>query len=210
MENSGFTKIDAAAIERGGEIGPSAFLVYCVIARHSDERRRAWPGIDRLAAMTGLSTRWIKHAIGVLEQVGWVVVERNIGKSNIYTLPPVASREPQFPRPVNPSSPGSEVEFTTPVNPSSPEQDPRTRPKNNRCAPAKKFVEPTIDEIRAYCAERKNHVDPQQWLDHYESNGWKVGRTGMKDWKAAVRTWEGNGFSNGGESKKSEPIKYRA
>jgi hypothetical protein len=55
---------------------------------------------------------------------------------------------------------------------------------------AKVFVKPTVDEVRAYCAERKNGVDPEAWWDHYESNGWKVGRTPMKDWKAAVRTWE--------------------
>lgn len=53
-----------------------------------------------------------------------------------------------------------------------------------------KFVKPTLQEVTAYCRERNNTVDPQQWLDHYTSNGWKVGRNAMKDWKAAVRTWE--------------------
>jgi len=52
------------------------------------------------------------------------------------------------------------------------------------------FVKPTLDEIRAYCAERGNTVDPQTWLDHYTSNGWKVGKNKMVDWRAAVRTWE--------------------
>ena len=49
---------------------------------------------------------------------------------------------------------------------------------------------PTIEEVRAYCIERGNSIDPEKWFDHYESNGWKVGRNPMKDWKAAVRTWE--------------------
>ena len=55
-------------------------------------------------------------------------------------------------------------------------------------APA--FTPPSLEEISAYCAERQNGVDPQHFLDYYTSNGWKVGRNSMKDWKAAVRTWE--------------------
>lgn len=58
--------------------------------------------------------------------------------------------------------------------------------------PAARFVKPTIDEVAAYCRERGNRVDPRRFMDHYESNGWKVGRNAMKDWKAAVRNWESN------------------
>ena len=55
----------------------------------------------------------------------------------------------------------------------------------------KKFVPPTVDEVRVYCQERGNKVDPQAFVDFYESNGWMVGKNKMKDWKAAVRgTWE--------------------
>ena len=54
----------------------------------------------------------------------------------------------------------------------------------------KRFVPPTIDEVRAYCSERGNFVDPESFISFYESNGWKVGRNTMVDWKAAVRTWE--------------------
>ena len=55
---------------------------------------------------------------------------------------------------------------------------------------SKRFAPPTVDEVRAYCKERGNRVDPQKFVDHYTSNGWMVGKTKMKDWKAAVRTWE--------------------
>ena len=54
----------------------------------------------------------------------------------------------------------------------------------------KRFTPPTVEEVRAYCLERKNSVDPEHFVSHYEANGWKVGRNQMKDWKAAVRTWE--------------------
>jgi hypothetical protein len=54
----------------------------------------------------------------------------------------------------------------------------------------KRFVPPTIEEVKAYCIERNNNVDPQRFIDHYTSNGWMVGKNKMKDWKASVRTWE--------------------
>ena len=53
-----------------------------------------------------------------------------------------------------------------------------------------KFVPPTVEEVKAYCLERKNGLDAQAFCDFYESKGWKVGKEPMKDWKAAVRTWE--------------------
>ena len=58
----------------------------------------------------------------------------------------------------------------------------------------KRFVKPTLSEIEQYCIERNNNVDAQHFYDHYESNGWKVGKNAMKDWKACVRTWERNGY----------------
>lgn len=70
---------------------------------------------------------------------------------------------------------------------------------------SKKFTPPTLEEVNAYCLERKNNINPQQWIDHYISNGWMVGKTKMKDWKAAVRTWERNDY--GGNNGRTEKFK---
>ena len=61
---------------------------------------------------------------------------------------------------------------------------------NGAFAPRSKFMKPTVDEVRAYCKERKNTVNPETFCDFYESKGWKIGKDPMRDWKAAVRTWE--------------------
>lgn len=53
-----------------------------------------------------------------------------------------------------------------------------------------RFTPPTLEEVRAYCQERGNKVDCEKWFDFYESKGWYVGKNKMKNWKAAVRTWE--------------------
>lgn len=63
--------------------------------------------------------------------------------------------------------------------------------------PRKKFVKPTVEEVREYCLERKNNVNPEKFVDFYESKDWFVGKNKMKDWKAAVRTWERGNTSSG-------------
>lgn len=57
-----------------------------------------------------------------------------------------------------------------------------------------RFEKPTLSQITQYCLERNNNVNAEQFYDYYESNGWKVGKNSMKDWKACVRTWERNGY----------------
>tara|TARA_R110001592_G_scaffold75769_1_gene229203 strand:+ start:2922 stop:3584 length:663 start_codon:yes stop_codon:yes gene_type:complete len=60
----------------------------------------------------------------------------------------------------------------------------------------KRFKKPSTDELTLYCNERKNNVDVFKFFNFYESNGWKVGKNPMKDWKASIRTWESNSASN--------------
>ena len=71
---------------------------------------------------------------------------------------------------------------------------------------AKRFVKPIIDDIIDYCSERNNMVDPQKFFDYYSSNGWKVGKNPMKDWKAAVRTWEKNTTTTQTKSKVEQSL----
>lgn len=62
---------------------------------------------------------------------------------------------------------------------------------------SKKFVPPTVEQVRQYCQERKNGIDAEAFVDHYLSVGWKINKSPMKDWKAAVRTWERRNKNNG-------------
>ena len=66
----------------------------------------------------------------------------------------------------------------------------KDKDKDKEIKPLKRFTPPTVEEVRAYCKERGNAVDPQRFVDFYTAKGWRVGNQPMKDWKAAVRTWE--------------------
>jgi hypothetical protein len=64
--------------------------------------------------------------------------------------------------------------------------------RGNQDAGARKFEPPTVDEVRAYCQSRGNGIDAEAFMAFYESNGWKVGKNPMKQWKSAIVTWEKN------------------
>jgi hypothetical protein len=65
--------------------------------------------------------------------------------------------------------------------------------RTHTSSPKNRFVKPTLEEVTAYCARRGNSVDAQRFIDFYESKGWMVGSSPMRDWRAAVRVWEKEG-----------------
>lgn len=71
----------------------------------------------------------------------------------------------------------------------------KTAKKSNR------FKKPSMEELELYCVERKNKVDIIKFFNFYESNGWKVGKNPMKDWRACIRTWESNSFNDNKQNK---------
>lgn len=76
-----------------------------------------------------------------------------------------------------------------------------------------RFNPPAVEEVAAYCAERGNNVDAHAWWDFYQSKGWMVGKNKMKDWKAAVRTWEQrhkdeSKTNSNGNNSKNEFLRY--
>ena len=75
--------------------------------------------------------------------------------------------------------------------------------KDNKESTGEKFKIPELIEVISYCKERNNNIDPAEFCDFYQSKGWMIGKNKMKDWKAAVRTWEKKNKVNG----KSIPVK---
>ena len=71
------------------------------------------------------------------------------------------------------------------------------------------FLPPTISEVKEYCEKRKNSISPEQFVNFYQSKGWMIGKNKMKDWKAAVRTWEIQNRKNNGNNQTSDNSKFR-
>lgn len=86
-----------------------------------------------------------------------------------------------------------------------PNNKPYKEKDNNKLLSSKKvFIKPTLEEVKQYCLERKNNIDPEYFIDFYESKDWYVGKNKMKDWKASIRTWERNKKTNQQENQPSE------
>ncbi|MEN6368064.1 MAG: helix-turn-helix domain-containing protein [Thermoguttaceae bacterium] len=215
---SGWTRLDNTVIERLPEIGLTSFAVYVVIAKHTNGDGIAWPSVPTIARLTGTSIRTVRRAITNLQATGLLRVDRQQDKNgrslpSNYILPAVGEGDKTAP-PVVLSCQG-EGDKNDPgrVSPQHPEQDLIEQDTVNKAdsAPAKRFCKPTIEDVQSYCRERGNGIDAQRWIDYYQANGWRVGKNPMRDWKAAIRTWERNGFSSGNDQPtKPEPLKYRA
>ena len=179
----------------------NSLLIYAIIYGFSQEEGQQFTGsLQYLADWTNSTKR------GVLKNLQELVNAGLIEKENAFIngVKFCAYRRTEFTGGGEQSSPGYGTEFTGGMEQSSPNNlldnsnnnlidkndvpvKPATRPR---------FTKPTLEEVKAYCLERKNKVDPQYFIDYYDRNGWKVGRNSMVDWKATVRTWERKTFAS--------------
>lgn len=79
---------------------------------------------------------------------------------------------------------------------------------NNNIYNNRAFQKPSVEDVKAYCLERNNQVDPEAFVSFYDSKGWMIGKNKMKDWKAAVRTWERSRNKSGKENPTQKKNKF--
>lgn len=150
-----------------------------------------------------LTTKAVSEAVNTLVTAGMVALYEFEGKPYLY-LPSwndhqnVRAKRSKFPEPcgnVNASaSICKQMNTNAPVIQSESESisefEKETLSIESVKKSAPRFTPPTVEEVAAYCRERGNSVDAERFCSFYQSNGWKIGKNSMKDWKAAVRTWE--------------------
>ena len=133
----------------------------------------------------------VRNAITELEEAGYLYRQEVRDKGRIcgYRYHVYDTRGP-FPSAVEPSAGFPPTANTAQsITKESTTKKSITKNTNNR---GNVFIPPTVDEVREYCYQRQNNIDPESFVDFYASKGWMVGKSKMKDWKAAVRTWERN------------------
>lgn len=151
-----------------------------------------------IAERVGSSERSVQYAISCLQSDGLLEIEQIAGRYSVYKTKTPSGGEDFAPlqdlHPCKICTHGGE-DFAPPLT------DKRIQINNNidiieppqkKQKKKKQFSKPTIEEVKAYCDERQNRIDPAAFWDFYESKGWVVGKSPMKDWRAAVRTWEKN------------------
>lgn len=171
--------------------------------------------VEGLAAQTGTGRHTIMRILKELQSAGYLSIKKETNERGQFTgkawtlheVPEPVVRKTEVREPVlreNRSRKNRSTEKRTIKN-NQYKEDQVLRIPNEEVpsgellsigTATKKFTPPTLEEVRAYCQERQNSVDPERWLNYYTSNGWRVGKNPMKDWKAAVRTWERSGYNN--------------
>ena len=186
----------------------NSLLIYAIIYGFSQEEGQRFTGsLQYLADWTNSTKRGVQKNLQSLVDAGLLEKEDTVVNGVKFCT----YRRTKFAGGIEQSSPGYRTKFARGIEQSSPNNlldnsiDNLTNKNNVPDKPATRprFEKPTLDEVRAYCEERqrtkgtekRNPVDPKRFLAYYESNGWKVGRNPMKDWKAAVRNWERNSYS---------------
>lgn len=173
------------------ELGLSGYklLAFALIDTCTQLGDGCWHGGNaRLAMRIGSTTRTAINAVNELVEMGYITKTKIVRNDSLYTaLQTVNFGDVKKLHDGEETSLGEGKNFTRRGEIISPNNKDNNKYINNNNSLLRK---PTVEEIVAYCQERGNTVDAQLFFDFYESKGWKVGRTPMKDWKATVRTWE--------------------
>lgn len=183
----------------------SAWADLLLSANHSDKnilfdgslitisRGQYMTSIRKLSSTWKWSTTKVKHFLELLENDS-MITKKSDSKKTLITIVNYEVYQGDTTDKNTLKSQSSDTEVTQKIlnkNNNNDKNDKNIRkdiPKG--ISKRKIFIPPTIDEIAEYCRERNNHVSPEKFFDFYESKGWMVGKNKMKDWKAAVRTWE--------------------
>lgn len=179
-------------------------LLYALIYSYSDGGSAFYGSTEYLAKRLGSSKSRIIKVLNEMVSKG-LIIKKTSGRFNFYvtnfnyvcnTDEPTVSEQ-------HPTRCQTDTESSVTPTPNNINNN-----INNNIS-AKRFVKPTVEEVRAYCKERNNNVDAEKFISHYDSNGWKVGKTPMKDWKSAVRTWEKNDYGYHNKVVSEEPPKQQ-
>ena len=136
--------------------------------------------VVKIAEIAGYNARQVARAVAELQRAGFVQVSEVAGKWNTYrTYTPTKICTPT-------KNGTTHIIINNNIN------NKREKNNNTRTREAKsvRFAKPTAAEVQAYCDSRQNGINGTAFCDFYESKGWVVGKSPMKDWQAAVRTWE--------------------
>lgn len=179
-------------------LGPMVSAVYMSLCRHADlDTQEAFPSEEKIADEWDITDRTVRTAIKKLKEASIIVVEQEKtmkGKwlNNVYIL--LDKSEWLKPEEMGFLRSAGGKKRTKPEEASF-----RLRINLKEGLPIKRsssrFTPPSLEEVKNYCKERKNEINAQNFIDFYSAKGWMIGKNKMKDWRAAVRTWEArNGY----------------
>lgn len=200
---NGFIALHRSLLSWGWHSDPATLSVFIHLLLLANYEPKEWKGVQiergqlvtgrkALADQTGLSEQSIRTALNHLKSTGEITIE----STNKYSLITIVNyrkfqgiTEESTSKATN-SQPATNQQLTS-NQPQRNKYNKETKEQVVESVTRKaRFTPPTVEEVAAYCRERRNSVDAQRFVDHYATNGWRRGNTPIKDWRACVRTWE--------------------
>lgn len=204
-EKKSYYAIIPANVRYDESLPPNAKLLYGEITALCNAEGYCWASNKYFADLYGVSPITISRWINILANRGYIA-SQIIYKEGTKEIDKRYIQICYDPLNKNVNTPISEIvkenntSLNNTFNNTSEYIDKSDKPTRKR------FVPPSLEEVKAYCRERNNNVDAERFINHYTSNGWHVGKNKMQDWKAAVRTWEKNGYDKKPTEQKSSNI----
>lgn len=168
-------------------------------------------GRKELSLQTGISEQSVRTALDKLKKTGEITIKstnkfsvinvENWGKYQDLDGESNQQNSQDFNQQSTNNQPTTNQQLTT----SKPINQETNKPYIEREDKPKRFIPPTLEEVKAYCSSNGYNVDCERFVAFYESNGWKVGKNKMKDWKASVRGWHSRNKADGRYITESEP-----
>lgn len=191
MEQPNYYAIIPANVRYDKDLTPNAKLLYGEITALCNEKGCCWATNEYFANLYGVSKTTISLLIKKLIDRGYINSEI-IYEDGTKKILNRYLRIIKYPIKENLNTPIKEnlKDNNTSINNTS--INIKEINNNKLLFTKKNFKKPALEEVQQYCLERKNNINAEKFIDYYESNGWKVGRNPMKDWKATIRTWEKN------------------
>lgn len=201
---SGWIKIHRKVLEWEWYDDTNTFRLFIHLilkANHKDKNYRGQlveagcllTGRELLAQETGLSVRQVRTCLERLKSTNEVTINSSRQGTIIQVVKykdyQIATNETTTERPTN---------------------DQQTTTNKNEKKERSIFIPPSVEEVSAYCLERNNDVNAERFVDFYTSKGWIVGKSKMKDWKAAVRGWEKDSKESPKQLNTVDPLVERA
>lgn len=216
--NSGYIKIHRSIWEWEWHDDPLTMSLWLFLLSNANYEDVRWHGIEVLrgqlvtsvasiVAYTGLTTQQVKVRLNRLEKSEQIVV-KTTNKYSIITICNYESYQCLVGDEQQTNNNQATNKQQSNNNQITTIEERKERKEDNSIVPpqpegtsasgnSRLMKRPTLDEIQAFISEKGYDVDANTFFSFYESNGWKVGKNAMKNWKAAIATWDSKNRNNG-------------
>jgi hypothetical protein len=174
-------------------------LVLVKLSDNANDAGDCWPSVGTVARECCCSTRAVQSAITTLSNAGHLTRRLRTGDSTLYRIHPRTTCTPANPAPPHdvhpppaPAAPPLRTTCTPPTHHVHPNRKEPSENPQGTVRGGKRFSRPTPEQVTAYAKTIGFDLDGNRFCDHYEAKGWLLGKSPMKSWQAAVRTWKSN------------------